>query len=113
MPVDCRFKFHKDLNSWITCVTTCETITVFEKNYQLRYEIDIVSKRNDRWLACHPRHLLENWQANIDFKTSLDIDKVLRHITKHVTKYEHDLTKGITAMMRSTLRKTITDGLSV
>ena len=69
--------------------------------------------RNDRWLVSHPRHLLESWQANIDFQLTLDIDKVLKHMTKCVAKCEGAMTKGIAAMMRNTLRKTIADGLSV
>ena len=70
-------------------------------------------KRNDRWLVPHHRRLLESWQANIDFQLTLDIDMVLRHMTKHVTKYEYIITKGVAAMTRSMLRKTIADGLSV
>ena len=111
MPIDCMFKFPKYLNTWRTCVKMCEIITDKEKNYQLHYEINIVPKRNYRWLESHPIYSLESWQANIDFQLTLDIDKVLRHMTKHVTKCEHAMTKCITAMTRSTLRKTIADGL--
>ena len=70
-------------------------------------------KRNDRWLVSYPRHLLESWQANIDFQLMLDVDKVLRFMKKYVTKCERAMTKFIAAMMRRMLRKNIADGLSV
>ena len=90
----------------------CKKITVKDKNYQLHYEIDIVSKRNYRWLVSHPRHLLESCEANINFHLALDVDKVLRHMRKCVTKCEHGMTKCIASMMRRMIRKPISDGLS-
>ena len=107
---------NKELNNWKTHVKTCETLTTHIEDTslcELDYEIDIVPLRNDRWLVSHPRHLLESWQANIDFQLIVDIKKVLRYMTKYVTKCESTMTKGIAAMMRNILRKTIADGLSV
>ena len=116
VPIKCRFDHPKELNDMKTHVKICETLTTHVEDVslcELDYEIDIVPLRNDRWLVSHPRHLLESWQANIDFQLIVDIKKVLRYMTKYATKCESTMTKGIAAMMRNVLRKTIADGLSV
>ena len=73
----------------------------------------MIAKRNDRWLVSHPRHLLESWMANIDFQLIADETKVILCVTKCVTKTEATMSKGIAAMIRKILNKTIADGLSV
>ena len=85
-----------------------------DKNeFKMEYRIEMITDCNDKWLVCHPRHLLESWHGNIDFQLIIDIEKLLRYITKYVTKVEKNMTKGIAAMIRNILKKTIELGLNV
>ena len=80
---------------------------------KIKYKIELVTERNDRWLNSHIRPIIESWRANIDFQLILDAGKVVDYMTKYVTKVETAMTKGIAAMIRNILRTTIEDGMSV
>ena len=87
-------------------------ITIGDKD-SFKYNIEIITKRNDKWLVSHPRHFLESWQANLDYQLVVDYDKVFDYMTKCVTKTETSITKGIASMIRKLLVTAVENGNNV
>jgi hypothetical protein len=50
--------------------------------------VEIVSKRNDKWLNSQCRPLFQHWQANIDMRLTIDVGKIVAYMTKYITKTE-------------------------
>jgi len=73
----------------------------------LRYRIELMTKRNDRWLNSHNQNFLESWMANMDFRLVVDIGKVMEYLTKYVTKPEKTLTRGMDFIVRSIMRANV------
>ena len=64
---NCVFKSPKEFNKLGSHVKTCETIIVKDKTRKLSCDTGTLPGGNYHWLESHPRHLIENWQDNIDF----------------------------------------------
>ena len=75
----------------------------------LRYRIELMTKRNDRWLNSHNRKFLESWMANMDFRLVVDIGKVMEYLTKYVTKAEKSLTRGMEFLVRAIMKANYLD----
>jgi len=116
IPIKCRFSFPKpmcDVGTHVKIIQDAVCVNKDRNEFIIEYRIEMITDRNDKWLVCHPRHLLESWRGNIDFQLIVDVEKVLRYMTKYVTKVETNMTKGIAAMIRKMLKKTVESGLSV
>ena len=115
---ECRFGFPLKLQEQ-THISVVEYIgnvrkklsngTVRERSV-LRYRIELMTKRNDRWLNSHNRKFLESWMANMDFRLVVDIGKVMEYLTKYVTKAEKSLTRGMEYLVRSIMRANMLEG---
>jgi hypothetical protein len=75
-----------------------------------RYIIDLNSKRNDAWLNSHCRSVMECWRANVDFRLTLDLGKIIDYMTKYVTKAESPMSSSAASLVRSILESTIHAG---
>jgi len=71
----CRFGFAKSLSD-DTYLKITKTAVPIGNFHCFSYSIDVVHKRNDRWLVAHPRYLLESWQGNLDYQLVVDYGKV-------------------------------------
>ena len=56
----------------------------------------------------HCRVFLEQWQANIDFRLTIDVGKIVLYMTKYVTKTE--TSKRSTSLMLCNLQKLCDEG---
>ena len=91
IPIKCRFSFPCSICDVGTHVKIIQDAVYMDKDkneFKMEYRIEMITDRNDKWLVCHPRHLLESWCSNIDFQLIIDIEKVLRYMTKYVIKVE-------------------------
>ena len=78
--------------------------------YAVRYRIECLSKRNDRWLNSHCKVALCSWMANMDMRIVVDVGKVVEYLTKYVTKTEKSLSKGMKYFIRNVVTKNLDDG---
>ena len=85
----------------------------YDEKKSLKYRIETVPSRNDGWINSHFWSLFEVWGANVDFQLVLDVGKVINFMAKYVTKAEDSVTKGAASLIRSVLKKTIDEGLTV
>ena len=110
--IDCRFAFPKELSTNTYLKITQKVLEVDKVNV-FNYSIDVLTKRNDKWLVGHPPHYLESWQGNLDYQLVVDYNKVFDYMTKYATKTEATTTKGVASMIRKILCKAKDDGLNV
>ena len=82
-----------------------------EKTY--RVQLEIMPKRNDKWLNSHNPHLMMDWCANCDMQLTIDLGKVVGYMTKYVTKCEASMTKGSQRMLEQLLQRSVENGYSV
>ena len=62
--------------------------TVMTKKGGHHTSVEIVSKRNDKWINSHCRPLFQHWQANVDMRLTIDVGKIVAYMTKYITKTE-------------------------
>ena len=62
--------------------------TVMTKKGGHHTSVEIVLKRNDKWINSHCRPLLQHWQANVDMRLTIDVGKIVAYMTKYITKTE-------------------------
>jgi hypothetical protein len=107
---ECRFDYPKDLNDVCHIVVIEYIVNKKKGEKEKRIKLEIMSKRNDRWLNSHMDPLMRVWRANMDMQLTINLGKVIGYMTKYVTKMEASLTKGAQAMMARVLTKSIADG---
>jgi len=91
-----------------------KTMISLRETKDSRLVVDLVTKCNDQWLNSHCRACTEPWQANTDWRLTIDVGKIVGYMTKYVNKTESSSNARTARMMFSTMRRTMTeDGATV
>jgi len=101
--INCRFDFGKPISE-NTKLRIVQKEVVFGKKVIFQYRIEVITKRNDKWLVSHPKPFLESWHANLDYQICIDHGKVFDYMTKYAMKAELLMIKGIASMIHKILR---------
>ena len=107
---DCRFHYPVKLNERNGTHVKVKTFNVAGKKkdeVDLRTQIEIVQKRNDRWLNSHCRSIIEIWKANIDIQLVIDPGKVAEYMTKYITKAETKQAAGVAKIIKTIFEKNL------
>ena len=55
---------------------------------EITQRLELITRRNDKWANCYCAPLLQVHRANMDFRLTIDLGKVLEYMTKYATKPE-------------------------
>jgi hypothetical protein len=77
---------------------------------EINSSIELLTKRNDCWLNSHSRPFMDVWNANIDFRLTIDVGKIISYMTKYVTKTEACHTPRTRRLLFSCLSRVSQDG---
>ena len=75
-----------------------------KKDNSGRIAMDILQPTNDGWVNPHCRVFLEHWQANIDFRLTIDVGKIVGYMTKYITKSDTSNNAKTDRFLTSTLK---------
>ena len=110
--MECRFGFPLDVQER----THIQIKQYFVRNkkglLEVRYAIECLSARNDKWLNSHCKLALQCWMANVDMRLVCDVGKVVQYLTKYITKTEKNMTAGMRYLIKRVLLKSLDDGNS-
>ena len=112
IPIEYRFSFPEKLSDFIK-LKIIQKVIFINNIYRFTYSIEILIKRNDKWLVAHLLHFLESWQGNLNYKLVIDYNKVFECMTKYTTKTKATITKGMASIIRRILSKARDEGLNV
>jgi PIF1-like helicase/Helitron helicase-like domain at N-terminus len=99
----CRFDYPKTL-----CESTHIAIKEYKKKEETKAKIEMVSKRNDRWLNDFMIPAMDVWRANFDMRLTIDLGKIIGYMTKYMTKAE----MGNTKQTQKTMKAIVSQGLA-
>jgi Helitron helicase-like domain at N-terminus/PIF1-like helicase len=96
----CRNEFPKNLRSNTAIAVKQKRM----RNGGIHTTIEMIPKRNDKWLNSNCPPLFCNWQANIDVRLTIDVGKIVSYMTKYITKtectYSASTRRHFSAMLR-------------
>ena len=75
---NCRGGFAKKLRG--------KSVIAVKETRNGRISVEILLLCNDRWMNPNNRIFIEYWQANIDFRLTIDVGKIVGYMTKYVNK---------------------------
>jgi len=106
IPINCRFDFRKPISK-NTKLRIIQKQVAFGEKVIFQYRIEVVTKKNDKWLVSHLKPFLESWCANLDYQICVNHGKVFDYMTKYATKAKLLMIKGIASMIRKILCQAI------
>ena len=59
MPIDCRFSFPKQTFSTAR-LKIVQKVVVINNTHTFKCSVEVVTKRNDKWLVAHPPHFIKS-----------------------------------------------------